>query len=250
MSDRMIVRRPFPEADPVRLKEAVGTALGSIRLAWDADRTALFGLLAVQALTAAADVAQLALSGDAVGAVAAGERPRAQARRLLLMGGLSLATVAGQHLGTALETPLAQAVFRRSEGRILDAVSGLELADVEDPAFQDRLQRALSGTYREQMLVRDALAFSPAIIGLVGSVATMGATDRVLVPLGLAGVLPRFFLERRMKDPAQAMWMRSREGREAATLRHYLTGDGAAHELRAFGAAPFLRARHDRLAAE
>ncbi len=250
MRERIVMRGPFLEADPVPLKEALAAALGSLRLAWEADRTALLGLVALQAATAAADVAQLAFSGKAVGAVATGEQPRAQARRLVLMGGLSLATVAGQHLGNALDAPLAQAVRRRSEGRILDAVAGLELADVEDPAFQDRLQRALSGVFREQMLLRDALAFSPAIIGLVGSVATMGATDRALVPLGLVGVLPRFFLERRMKDPEQGMWMRGREGREAATLRHYLTGTGAAHELRVFGAAPFLRARHDELVEE
>jgi hypothetical protein len=149
----MIVRAPFPEGEPVPLQDALSAALGSLQLAWEADRTALLGLMALQAVTAAADVAQLALSGHAVGAVAAGERPRDQARRLLVMGGLSLVTVAGQNLGSTLETPLAQAVFRRSEGRILDAVAGLELADVEDPAFQDRLQRALSGTFREQMLV-------------------------------------------------------------------------------------------------
>ena len=248
--DHIVIRRPFPEADPVSLKEAASAALGSLRLAWEADRTALVGLVALQAVTAVADVAQLALSGDAVGAVAAGERPRAQARRLLLMGGLSLATVAGQNLGHALETPLAQAVFRRSEGRILDTVAGMELADVEDPGFQDRLQRAMSGTFREQALVREALAFPPAVAGLVGAVVTMGATDRVLVPLGLVGVLPRFLLERRLKDPAHVLWMRSREGRESMTLRHYLTGQAAAHELRVFAAAPFLRARHDQLAAE
>ena len=250
MRERIVIRGPFPEGDPVLLREAVAAALGSLKVAWEADRMALLGLVVLQAVTAGADVAQLALSGKAVGAVAAGERPRAQARRLVLMGGLSLATVAGQNLGSTLETPLAQAVFRRTEGRILDAVADLELADVEDPGFQDRLQRALSGTYREQMLVREALSFPPAIIGLVGSVATMGVTDRALVPLGLVGVLPRFVLERRMKDPTQAMWMRGREGREAATLRHYLTGTGAAHELRVFGAAPFLRARHDQLSAE
>ena len=248
--DRVIMRGPFPEGDPVPLKEAVAAALGSVKLAWDADRSALVGLVAIHAATAAADVAQLALGGEAVAALAERARPRQQARRLLVMGGLSVVSVAGQNLAHALDTPLAQAVHRRSEGRILDAVAALELADVEDPAFQDRLQRALSGTFREQMLVRDALAFPPAIVGLLGSIVTMGATDRALVPLGLMGALPRFLLERRMKDPARAMWMRSREGRESATLRHYLTGAGAAHELRVFGATPFLRARHDHLAAE
>jgi ATP-binding cassette, subfamily B, bacterial len=48
----------------------------------------------------------------------------------------------------------------------------------------------------------------------------------------------------------RAMWRRGREGRETAILRHYLTGSSAAHELKAFDATPYLRTRHDRLAAE
>ncbi len=38
--------------------------------------------------------------------------------------------------------------------------------------------------------------------------------------------------------------------RESAMVRHLLTGTSAAHELRVFDATPFLRQRHDKLAAE
>ena len=248
--DRMFIRRPFGDVEPVSLKKAVGAALGSLRMAWEADPRALVGLVATQSAMAAADAVQLALGGRAVEAVVAGDRPRAQARRLLLVGGLSLVSVSGGTVRRAMEWPLTQAVQRRAEGRILDVVASLELAEVEDPAFQDRLQRAFIGAHRESMLVGEALAFPPAIIGLAGSLITMGASDRALVPLGLIGVIPQWLVNTRTRDPMQARWVRGREGRESATLRHYLTGASAAHELRVFGATPYLRARHDRLAEE
>jgi ATP-binding cassette subfamily B protein len=248
--DRMFVRRPFGDVEPVPLKDAIGAALGSLRMAWEADPLALAGLIALQASMAAAETVQLALSGRAVDAVVAGDRPRAQARRLLLVGGLSLVSVGGGTVRRALEWPLTLAVQRRAEGRILDVVASLELAEVEDPAFQDRLQRAFIGAHRESALVGEALAFPPAVIGLAGSLATMGASDRALVPLGLIGVVPQWLVNTRTRDPMQVRWSRGREGRESATLRHYLTGAAAAHELRVFDAIPYLRARHDQLAVE
>ena len=249
--DRMVFRRgPFPDADPVPLREAVEVAAGSLRLAWEADRRALVAVVSLQAVSAAADVAQLALSGRAVDAAISGRGRGAQARRLLAVGGLSLVAVGGRSASGALERPLGRAVYRAAEGRVLDVVATMELADVEDPAFQDRLQQALMATHNEQGLVSSALAFPPAVVGLVGSLATMTASDRALVPLALVGVVPRWLVNRRARDPLMAMWRRGREGRETAVLRHYLTGSSAAHELRAFDATPYLRRRHDQLAAE
>ena len=249
--DRMVVRRgPFPDAEPLPLKQAVHAAAGSLRLAWEADPRALVAVVALQAVSATADVAQLALSGRAVDAVVTRKGSGTQVRRLLVIGGLSLVAVGGRSAGRALEQPLGRAVYRRAEGRILDVVAMLELADVEDPALQDRLQQALFATHNEQNLVGSALAFPPAVVGLLGSLATMTASDRALVPLGLIGVGPRWLVNRRARDPMRAMWRRGREGRESGILRHYLTGAAAAHELRAFDATPYLRARHDRLAEE
>ena len=249
--DRMVFRRgPWADADPVPLKEAVEVALGSLRLAWEADRRALVAVVGLQAVSAAADVAQLALSGRAVDAAIAGRGRGAQARRLLAVGGLSLVAAGGRSASGALQRPLGRAVYRAAEGRVLDVVAAMELADVEDPALQDRLQQALMASHNEQNLVGGALAFPPAIVGLAGSLATMTASDRALVPLALVGVVPQWLVNRRTRDPMRAMWRRGREGRETAILRHYLTGSSAAHELKAFDATPYLRTRHDRLAAE
>jgi ATP-binding cassette subfamily B protein len=195
-------------------------------------------------------VAQLLCSGRAVEAVIDGQTARSQARRLLTVGALGLVSVVGKQGGRALQSPMEQRAHRRAEGRVLDVVGALELADVEDPGFQDELERALMGVHQQIRLVGLALDVPAAVVEIVAGITTMTAGDRVLLPLGIAGILPRWLLTRRSPDPMHAMRMRSREGRESAVLRHYLTGTTAAHELRLFDAVPYLRRRHDELADE
>ena len=250
---REFVYRPgrgIPDPDPLPLKEAIAAAATALRLTWEADPAGLAVVVAVNLATAGAEVAQLLTSGRAVEAIVDGQRARSQTRRLLTVGVFGLVSVVGKQGARALQNPMEQRAYRRAEGRILDVVASLELADVEDPGFQDRLERAFMGAHRQTRLVGHALEVAPAVVELVAGIATMTSSDRALLPLGVAGVIPRWVLTRRSPDPMHAMRMRSREGREAATLRHYLTGTAAAHELRLFDATPFLRRRHDALADE
>jgi ATP-binding cassette subfamily B protein len=241
---------PFHDAEPVPVREAVPAAVGAVRLAWEADRTGLLLLVAVNAATTAAEIAQLLISGRAVDAVVEGDRARSQTARLLVLGALGAAAVVGKSASGALSAPVTQAAQRRAEGRILDVVAALELADVEEPAFQDRLQRAFMGAHSQTMLIGSALSVPQSVAGLVGALAAMSASDRALVPLAVAGSLPRWWLLRKTKDPMVTMRRRPRDGRESGVIRHFLTGASAAHELRVFEATPFLRERHDRLAQE
>ncbi len=241
---------PGLEAEPVPLRDALAVALDAVRLAWSADALRLTGAVALDVLRASSDIAQVVASGAAVEAVVDGAKPRSQVRRLAVLGGLTAFSVATDSLSSMLKARVGQETTRLAEGRILDVVASLELADVEDPAFQDRLQKALMGTGHHGWLLRSAFSVPPAVGGLATSVATMGATDVLLFPLVVAGAVPRWLLTRRSEDPMRALGRRSRGGRESAMLRHILTGGQAAHEVRAFDAAPYLRARHDRIADE
>ncbi|HEX2119603.1 MAG TPA: ABC transporter ATP-binding protein, partial [Acidimicrobiales bacterium] len=200
--------------------------------------------------TVAAEIGQLLLSGRAVDAVVDGDRRTSPTARLLALGALGLAAAAGNGVRSAAGGTVSQAVQRSAEGRILDVVAAMELADVEDPAFQDRLQRAFMGAHHLGSLVGNALAVPQAALGLGGALATMTASDWPLAPLGIVGAVPRWLVMRNVKDPMAVLRSRGRDGRESALIRHYLTGTGAAHELRVFDATPWLRERHDRLAAE
>jgi ATP-binding cassette subfamily B protein len=242
--------RGLPDPEPVPLKEALVATVAAVRLAWEADPAGLAVVVAVNVGTAGTQVAQLLCSGRAVEAVMDGQTARSQARRLLTVGALGLVSVVGKQGGRALQSPMEQRAHRRAEGRVLDVVGALELADVEDPGFQDELERALMGVHQQIRLVGLALDVPAAVVEIVAGITTMTAGDRVLLPLGVAGILPRWLLTRRSPDPMHAMRMRSREGRESAVLRHYLTGTSAAHELRLFDAVGYLRRRHDELADE
>ena len=241
---------PPPEPDPLPLREAAVAAVDSLRVAWEADRFGLVLLVAMNTAATAAEVAQLLVSHGAVEGMVEGGRRGAQVRRLGVLGGLGLVALAGKSVRGSWGNPVSQAAVRRTEGRILDVVAALELADVEDPAFQDRLQRALNGAHRQSTLFGNAIAVPQLFIALGGSLAAMTASDRALVPLAVAGSVPRWYVMRKTQDPDVTWRGRGRGMREAAMFRHLLTGTGAAHELRVFDAQPFLRERYDTLANE
>ena len=249
----MIRGGPFPEADPpLPLKEAAGAAVDSLRLAWEADRSGMLLLVAMHTATTAAEVAQLLISRSAVDGVIDGDRRDVQARRLLVLGGLGLVSTAGKSVRGLWGNPVAQAATRRTEARILDVVAAMELADVEDPVFQDRLLRALMGSQRQSMLFGTALSVPQSVLGLAGSLVAMTASDRALVPLAVAGSVPRWYVLRKTQDPEAGMWgrVRGRDFRHTGMVRHLLTGTTAAHELRVFDATPFLRRRYEELSDE
>src|SRR5436305_575643 len=118
---------PIHDAEPVPLRETVPAAIDAVRLAWEADRTALLLLVAVNAATTAAEIAQLLISGRAVDAVVDGERARSQTARLLVLGALGAAAVVGKSAGGALSGPVTQAAQRRAEGRLLDVGAALDV---------------------------------------------------------------------------------------------------------------------------
>lgn len=253
MNQRIMIRGgPIPEADPLPLREAAVAAADSLKLAWEADRNGLLLMVALQTATTAAEIAQLLVSRGAVEGVVDGDRRSTQARRLLLLGGLGLVATVGKTTRSHWSNPVGQAANRRTEARILDVVAALDLADVEDPTFQDRLQRALMGAQRQSWLFGTALSVPQSVLGLAGSLAAMTASDRALVPLAVAGSVPRWYIMRKTQDPEAAMWGRGRgrDFRHTAMVRHLLTTTTAAHELRVFDATPYLRRRYEELADE
>ena len=252
MSQRFIIRGgPPPPPDPLPLKEAAAAAVDSLKLAWEADRHGMLLIIALNTATTAAEVAQLFVSRSAVDGVIDGDR-RLQARRLLVLGGLGLVATAGKSTRSLWGSPVTQAANRRTEARILDVVAATELADVEDPAFQDRLQKALMGAQRQSMLFGTALGIPQSALGLAGSLVAMTASDRALVPLAVAGSVPRWYVMRKTQDPDPVVWGRGRgrDFRHTSMVRHLLTSTTAAHELRVFDATPFLRRRYEKLADE
>ncbi|MEW6153829.1 MAG: ABC transporter ATP-binding protein [Actinomycetota bacterium] len=234
-------------SEPVSLAEAAAAAASAVRLAWAARPGAVAGIVVANGATEAAEVVQLLWGGGLVGAAASGATFRSQLPRLAAMGALKVVAIAGRDVSQALESRLSRDLSRQAEARVLDALAALELADVEAPDFQDRLQQALMATGRHRPIAMSVFALSGLGARMAAAVAAMSAHDRSLVPLAALGAVPQFVLGRKLEDPGRAMGRRGREGREAMYLRSFLTGPGAAHEVRAFASEPWIRARLDEL---
>jgi len=238
------------DAEPASATEAVAAARLSLRLAWDADRAGLVALLAVTAGGAAAELGTLA-SGRAVLEAAIARRDlRSQWPRLALLGVLGVAAAGGESAARALQSRLAEAVRLKAEGNVLDVVAAMELADVEDPEVQDRIQRALSGSGRHGEVLRRTLSLPTSVAGLAAGVVAAAPGDRAMVPLAFGGAVAQWAILSRTEDPSRIFGRRSRHMREAGIVTGYLTGPHSAHEVRAFGAHTVLRRRRTDLAAE
>ncbi|MGH9125150.1 MAG: ABC transporter ATP-binding protein [Acidimicrobiales bacterium] len=238
---------PRPEPEPLPLREVLSVTTEVVRLAWTSDRLRFVVAIGLDLVGATVEVAQVIGSRGVMEAVVEGARPRSQVRRLVLLAGLNAVSVANDNLRSFLINGVTEVATRHAEGRLLEMVAGLELADVEDPDLQDRLQRAFRGAGRLGPHLRSTLEAPAAAAGVATAIVTMTSADVALVPLAAAGVVPRWLLLRRAHDPTRALSARSRGGRETAILRNILTGAQAAHEVRAFDASAFLRARYDEL---
>jgi ATP-binding cassette, subfamily B, bacterial len=146
---------------------------------------------------------------------------------------------------------LAELTTRYAQDRILDVTCAVELAAFDEPEFHDRVARAQAGTMRAPQMVLGLLGLGRSLAGAIGAAAALLAVAPLLVPLALLALVPAWLASSRQ---GRAFYMfgaimtpRDRERRYLASL---LTERDPAKEVRAFGLAGFLRARHDRLADE
>jgi ATP-binding cassette, subfamily B, bacterial len=146
---------------------------------------------------------------------------------------------------------LAELTTRYAQDRILDVTCAVELAAFDEPEFHDRVARAQAGTMHAPQMVLGLLGLGRSLAGAIGAAAALLAVAPLLVPLALLALVPAWLASSRQ---GRAFYMfgaimtpRDRERRYLASL---LTERDPAKEVRAFGLAGFLRARHDRLADE
>ena len=113
---------------------------------------------------------------------------------------------------------LTELTTRYAQDRILDVTCAVDLASFDEPEFHDRTARAQAGVMRAPQMV----------FGLQGLGRSRSALGRLLAVAPLRPGL-------------------ARATGSAAYLASLLTSRDPAKEVRAFGLAAFLRARHDRL---
>jgi len=143
---------------------------------------------------------------------------------------------------------LTELTSRYAQDRILDVTCAVELAAFDEPEFHDRVARATAGVMRVPQMVFGLQGLGRSMAGAIGAAIALLAVAPLLVPVALLALIPGWLASERRGRAFYVfgLTMTPRD-RERGYLASLLTGRDPAKEVRAFGLAAFLRARHDRL---
>jgi ATP-binding cassette subfamily B protein len=143
---------------------------------------------------------------------------------------------------------LTELTTRYAQDRILDVTCAVDLASFDEPEFHDRAARAQAGVMRAPQMVFGLQGLGRSMAGAIGASVALLAVAPLLVPVALLTLIPGWLASGRR---GRAFYMfgaiMTPRDRERGYLASLLTSRDPAKEVRAFGLAGFLRARHDRL---
>jgi ATP-binding cassette subfamily B protein len=143
---------------------------------------------------------------------------------------------------------LSALTSRYAQDRILDVTCAADLAAFDQPEFHDHAARAQAGVMRVPEMVFGLQGLGRSLAGGIGAAVALLAVAPVLVPVALLALIPGWLASgRRGRAFYHFGVVTTPRDRERGYLAGLLTGRDAAKEVRAFGLAGFLRARHDRL---
>jgi ATP-binding cassette subfamily B protein len=143
---------------------------------------------------------------------------------------------------------LSELTQRYAQDRILDVTCAVELAAFDQPEFHDRVARAQAGVMRAPQLVFGLQGLGRSVAGAIGAAVALLAVAPLLVPVALVALIPGWLASGRRGRAFYTFGIvMTPRDRERSYLAGLLTGRDPAKEVRAFGLASFLRARHDRL---
>src|ERR1700722_15948525 len=146
---------------------------------------------------------------------------------------------------------LSELTSRYAQDRILDVACAVELAAFDAPDFHDQVARAQTGTGHAPQMVFGLQGLGRSVTGTIGAAAALLAVAPLLVPLALVAVVPGWLASSRRGRAFYVFGaINPPRDRERSYLAMLLTARDPAKEVRAYGLASFLRARHDRLADE
>ena len=140
---------------------------------------------------------------------------------------------------------LAELVARSSMQQVVDAACRADLARFEDPAFHDRLQRAIvNASIRPLQMTNGLLAVGTALTGVVAVGVVLLFIDPLFFVLGLIAGVPITLASLRV---GRALYRFAVEqtptDRERTYIQGLLVEKDPAKEIRAYEMAWFLRAR-------
>jgi ATP-binding cassette subfamily B protein len=225
-----------------------------LRLVWSAHRGYAAAVAVLRLVRAGVPVLALwvgKLIIDAV--VAAAQTPGADTSRLWRLVAFEIAVVAGGDLlaraSALLESLLGDRFANVTSVRLMEHAATLDLAQFEDPAFYDQLERARRQTTGRVGLFTQLLGMGQDALTFASLVASLATFDARLLVLLAASVIPGVLGEAHFAALGYSLLFRwTPERRQLDYLRFVGASDRTAKEVQLFGLAPWLVARYRALA--
>ena len=137
----------------------------------------------------------------------------------------------------------------KSSVEIIDKTAEIELKDLEDPEFYDKLERARRQTNSRVTLLTNILSQIQDIITVVSLITALIVFEPWLIVLLVFAIIPSFVNEIKFSQSSYSLarsW--TVERRELDYLRHTGASDVTAKEIKLFGLTSFISERFETLA--
>ncbi|WTW93000.1 ABC transporter ATP-binding protein/permease [Streptomycetaceae bacterium NBC_01309] len=226
----------------------------SVRLAWQADRSAMLMVAAAelgQGLTGAFSL--LATNQVLVGLFAQGPTPDRVRNALpaLIAVAISGALTAVLHaLSTVAAGRLEPKVERAAEVTLMTKVARVEMRTLEDGDFKRLLQSAAWGTDASRRMIGHSVGIVNALISLAAASAVLTVLHPILLPLLILITLPQAWgavRDARRRYRSTQAWID--HGRQQSELSWHLKDRNSAQEVRVHGVGAYLLHHYRRMAA-
>lgn len=220
-----------------------------LALAWKASPGLGMGIATLTALSAALPPALAYVGKLIIDAVVAGDSERTITLVLAELGLIAGMTVVQRSL-FLVRTLLGNRLGINVNTMILEKAMGLELAQIENSEFYDKLNRARQeASSRSLQMVTDTFQFIQNALTLVGYVALLLSFSGWAVLALILASLPATYAEMRFSSIGFKLYnWRSADRRRLSYMEYVLANDSHAKEVRVFGLGPRFLGKYRDLA--
>lgn len=241
--------RPTTWREKLRILRSLPKLLG---LVWDTHRGYTAAMVVLRLVRSVIPVASLWVAKLIIDSVIRAARGGDTALLWRYVGVEIAIVLVGEFLARAsalVESLLGDLFSNVVSERLMRHAATLDLAQFEDPAFYDHLERARQQTTGRIGLIAQLLGMAQDTLTLGTLAAALLAYNPWLLLLLAAAVFPSFLGETHFAALSYSLlFRRTPERRELDYLRYVGASDETAKEVQMFGLAPWLTERYSRLA--
>ncbi|MFN0029530.1 MAG: ABC transporter ATP-binding protein [Acidimicrobiales bacterium] len=218
-------------------------------LLWRAGRRECLLLGAASLAVALAGTGRLVVGGELLRRLDSGGSGSALVPALVVLGILVVLTSAAGVVHTEYRFLLSQLVQRHAVEQLVEVAAEIDLETLEGPGFHDRLERLRTDAAASaDAAVWGALTVAESAVTSLALVAVVVSVLPWLALVAAVAYLPAALVQVRANRSMYALAVAFTESdRDRAYHTRLLTDRGAAAELRSYGLARYLLARHGRL---